>query len=448
MASGDVHLVALGAFNTGLFELRYSLTNANWDTLEDLDGATLSAPFRVTLALAADGSQVTTASPVGVPFTIKRCIWKLNGFEWRDNDLAPIYTMIDYSAGMLDPGSEIPDGAHTITCEVTYVDDTVSQDGDARITESVTASFTSSGFTSAATVLAATVTSAGTVPDVHPVQSGTVTPAVVAAVGTVGAASVSTATSDARPDETATGYSGELTSTYGTTTINQTWLNTNNGGSLLLEDVHFTGQVTVAVNNLTIRNFLVSGGLYGIYNNVFTGSPSTGLVLEDGEVTETASSGLALSNATIRRLHIHHHERDGCKFWRNVTLENSYIHHLGSDAGSHADGVQMVSGENVTIRGNNFDMPHDEPGYNNSQCLIISANTGTVDGIMIDANWINGGGFSVNISDKGNGYGFPTNVEITDNRMGRDYQFGPFSFGGGSPDVVSGNVWDDTGEPI
>lgn len=255
------------------------------------------------------------------------------------------------------------------------------------------------------------------------------------------------ATTGTRPNATNTGHDGKLTRTFGSVTIDDAWLAANNDGSQIIEDVRFDGQVTVKADGVTIRNFAITSGTYGVYNDVFTGNPSQGLVLEDGEISGQSSSGLAVSNTTARRLHIHHQGADAVKAWDNVTFVDSYVHHLGSIDGSHSDGVQMVGGSNLVVRGNNFDMRHDEPGFTNSQVMIIQTHS-PIDGVVIDANWINGGGYSVQITDKGKGHGYPTNVEVTNNRFGRDYQFGPLRFNDGSPEVVAGNVWDDTDEPI
>ncbi len=253
-----------------------------------------------------------------------------------------------------------------------------------------------------------------------------------------------------KPGAHNTGHDGNLTKTFQCTcNIDQSWLNTNNGGSKVIENVRFNGRVNVWEDGVTIRNFLVDGGLFGIYNGVFEGHIVSGLILEDGELINSENSGLVVSNAEVRRVHAHHQGADAFKPFRNVLLEGNYAHHLGSKAPDvHADGVQMVGGSNITIRGNNFDMKHDEPGFTNSQVMIIQTDLSGIDSVAIDHNWINGGGFSVQLRDKGNGYGCPTNVDLTDNRFGREYQFGLLATAGCGGFNISGNVWDDTGEPV
>lgn len=251
----------------------------------------------------------------------------------------------------------------------------------------------------------------------------------------------------AKPSPSNTGYTGTLTEYPGGADIDQAWLNANNGGSLVLENVRFNGRVNVEVDNLTIRNFEIIGGNYGVYNGVFESSPTSGLLLENGELRLQSSSGVLLSNATIRRCYVHDQGVDAFKPFSNVLIEECYITDIGSVAGSHADGVQMVSGGNNTFRRNVFEMPY-QSSYNNSICLILTSDLGNISNLTIEDNWINGGGYSVNIKAK-TGRACPANVLIRNNRFGRDYQFGLFTFGScGGGYVLEGNVWDDTGLPV
>jgi hypothetical protein len=236
-----------------------------------------------------------------------------------------------------------------------------------------------------------------------------------------------------KPNASNTGTSGSLTASSGFT------ITTDNA---VIEDLDISGTVKVQANNVTIRNCRIStGGYYGIQCTF----GYTGLLIEDCEIEGMQSAGIYGSNFTARRVHIHNSGADAIKPGSNFVIESCYLTDLGYITTSHADGVQMVSGGDGVIRWNNFDMPHDEPGYKNSQCIIIQTNNGLIDDVVIHENWINGGGYSVQIRDKGNGYGAPTNIEITDNQFGRDYQFG-IMITDGSP-TISGNVWEDNGQP-
>ncbi len=236
-----------------------------------------------------------------------------------------------------------------------------------------------------------------------------------------------------KPNASNTGYTGSLTNSSGMTI-------TTNGA--VIQNLNITGTVHVKANNVTIRNCKIQhGGTYGIQCTY----GYTGLVIEDTEITGQQSAAVYGSNFVARRLHIHDMGADAFKPGTNFTIESSYIHHLGFISGSHSDGVQMVSGGDGIIRWNNFDMPHDEPGYTNSQVILVQTNNGPIDDVLIDANWINGGSVSVQIRDKGTGHGAPTNVVITDNQFGRDYQYNIRALDGTV--VWTGNVWEDDGTP-
>jgi len=101
-----------------------------------------------------------------------------------------------------------------------------------------------------------------------------------------------------------------------------------------------SGTITVRNNNVTIRNFRLDGN--GTTYPIGYESGHTGLVIEDGEVFDydAAVVGGNFTNYTARRLNVHDGTGDGFKAMGNVTIESSYVHHLGTSPSSHADGVQ------------------------------------------------------------------------------------------------------------
>lgn len=195
----------------------------------------------------------------------------------------------------------------------------------------------------------------------------------------------------------------------------------------VLENFHLTGTLTIDASNVTIRNFIVNGSSwYGI--QVLSGAKNA--VFEDGEVTGTKSAGIMGSNYTARRLHVHHVGKDAIKIGSNIVIESCYIHHVGDPALNpdvHADGIQSVGGSNVLIRWNNIDVPIGKDGYLNHHAIIIQAQNSPVDAVRIEDNWLNGGGFTVQLrSKKGGTGGEPTNSFITYNRYGPDASHGPW----------------------
>ena len=213
----------------------------------------------------------------------------------------------------------------------------------------------------------------------------------------------------------------------------------------VVENVDISGIVRIQANNVTIRNFRINGGgaSYGIQATYgYSGS-----IIEDGEIYNINSAGIYGGGFTARRLNIHESGGDAVKPTSNVVFETSWLHHLGTNDGAHADGFQSVGGNNYIFRYNNCDMPvTDPPPYKSNACFIIQTNNSPIDDVLIENNWLNGGNFTVYVTDKGNGHGAPTNARILNNRFGRDYRFGLFRTDGNP--VISGNVWDDTGEIV
>jgi hypothetical protein len=243
--------------------------------------------------------------------------------------------------------------------------------------------------------------------------------------------------SGAKPGPSNTGPNNPgILSSVGSLTI------TTNGA--LIENVYVTGGIFVKADNVTIRNFKIdaTGNSFGI--NAHFGH--TGTIIEDGEIFNPSVDGLYGTGYIARRLNIHDCTGDGFKHEGDGRIESSWVHHVGLGAGAHADGVQIGIGANIVIDGNFFDMPFGEAGANSNSSVIVKTDFGDIDNVTIQNNWCNGGNFTIFVRH-GTNFGVPTNVRILNNRFGRDYQFGLFSFDSPDPEL-SGNVWDDTGDPV
>lgn len=223
----------------------------------------------------------------------------------------------------------------------------------------------------------------------------------------------------------------------------------------IIENIHTTGMIKVEANNVTIRNAIVDcqdSSWYGIQ----TFSDYTGTVIEHVEVINCKSAGIYGPNFHGKHLHIHEMWGDAVKARDNVTLEFSWIHHLGKNEGAHADGNQTRDGSNILLRGNFFDMPIPEgpngPGspYDSNATSINQAHLGNIDNLVMNGNWLNGGNYTVVFSsdpDKAEGDFALTNSALFNNRFGRDYRFGVLQIKGNVEDLdIACNRWDDTDE--
>jgi hypothetical protein len=205
----------------------------------------------------------------------------------------------------------------------------------------------------------------------------------------------------------------------------------------VIENLYVRGMITVAANNVTIRNVVIdaTGLLYGIrcIDDVYSGT-----LIEDAEVANASSTGIYGLNFTARRLNIHHIGSDGLKAQGNVVVEDSWFHHLGTTAGAHADGVQISRGSGFVIRRNFFDIPIDVEGTSSNAAVFVKPDFGLIDNVLIDDNWMNGGNYTIAVD--------ATNVVVRGNYFGSDYRFGALRTIGSI--LWEENYWADTGAPL
>jgi hypothetical protein len=206
----------------------------------------------------------------------------------------------------------------------------------------------------------------------------------------------------------------------------------------VLQDLDITGEVTILANDVTIRRVRITSGDY--YPIRYFDQPNTGLVVEDSEIVGTSgdvTAAVSFANYTARRLNIHG-SADGLKADANVLIEDCWIHDLSNGPEEHNDDVQSTGGKGVTIR-------HNALSGASNACVQTGDEGAATEDLTVQCNWLSGGGYSLNI--RGTGDTRPKNTKVIDNRFGRDSGYGPWTIDDPSP-VVTGNVYDDTGEAI
>ena len=216
----------------------------------------------------------------------------------------------------------------------------------------------------------------------------------------------------------------------------------------VLDGVHVDGSVTIDADNVTIRNCLIQTGtsLYPIYVR----SSATGTVIEDVEIDNRGGTGIGMylqgDNVTVRRVNIHSAE-DGIRIQSHDTsIEDSYIHDLQRHEGGHHDCIQIRSGDNVTLRGNNLQAFVPSIGdYMNASIQVGSlSGTNSISNFRVIGNLMNGGNFTVN----GGRSGDIDSAYYADNRFGRDCRYGVVGNLHAGDVWDHTNVWHDTGEPV
>jgi len=241
------------------------------------------------------------------------------------------------------------------------------------------------------------------------------------------------------PDASTTGVPEDITLTpSGSYTIDT--------AGAVVEGLHVEGTLTIAADRVTVRDTLVQGGgeLYPI--RVVKGT--SGGLIENVEVDNLGNAGIGIlieGGVTIRNANVHSGKLGVQIMADDVSIENSYIHGLERISGGHHDTIQVRSGDDVLICGNNLQpyVPETDDPMNAAIQIGSLAGQDPITNLRVIGNLMNGGNYTVN----GGGRGEVESARYADNYFGRDFRYGPATNLENS-DWADSNVWLDTLEPV
>ncbi len=141
---------------------------------------------------------------------------------------------------------------------------------------------------------------------------------------------------------------------------------------------------------------------------------------------------------TGRRLNIHNCE-NGFDVDSSVTVADSYIHDLFEGSSGHSDGIQLAVGTHVTISHNTI--------FNPGGTSAIISNGSAVSDVTVTGNLLAGGAYSLYCPK-----GAVGSYRVISNRFSTLFSaksgaYGPWT-DCGNAGQVSGNVWDNTLQPV
>lgn len=222
----------------------------------------------------------------------------------------------------------------------------------------------------------------------------------------------------------------------------------------------FIGFVTVTGADITFRNSIFRGGEIlneeddpdPTYRPMLDTRNSTGtIIVQDSTFVPEHPSrylyGIWAKNTKMYRVDISG-VLDGIQAYSHTLVQDSYIHHpfpyLGNDQylDVDKDGIFAMNGESdVTIRHNHIDMsavPED----------ITAALLSRADNVIVENNWLNGGGCTLNLN--GTYDGQTVNLVVHNNRFGPDRYYAgcPITANGDATVEFTDNVWEVTGLPV
>ncbi len=191
----------------------------------------------------------------------------------------------------------------------------------------------------------------------------------------------------------------------------------------VVDGMDIRGFVTVKAKDVVIRNTVVRGQQTTKARGLVVVESTGSLTIEDTELYNATPNwfvdGLrGAGPIEARRLNIHD-VIDTAHFYGDTKLlEASWLHdtlHYSNDPshsdGSHDDNLQIVKGNNITVRGNSID-----GSYN--AAIQVTQDSGLVSNLTIEDNYLGGGACTINISEKKKGA--IQGLTVRDNVFGRD----------------------------
>jgi hypothetical protein len=214
------------------------------------------------------------------------------------------------------------------------------------------------------------------------------------------------------------------------------------------------GFVRVEAPDVTIKDSIIRGGpatsntalIYDLSDT------ATNLLVEDSELVPVDPSvnidGIDGWNYTALRVNIHG-TVDGAKmFGPNAAMQDSWIHDLvtyendpaHADGVSHNDDVQILSGSNLRVIGNDL-----EGGHNTA--IQITQDNGPLTDVLIDGNWADAGNVTFNIANKP--LASLLGITVTNNIFGHAAVTGcQILYTSATVLLAFNNVYADTGLPV
>ena len=243
----------------------------------------------------------------------------------------------------------------------------------------------------------------------------------------------------------------DITSGTGWAWDSRGWINAGSGA--VVEGLDFNGSVEVTGSNVVVRNNRLTASGEGwavalrhaanatIQNNDLVPSGTRLMVgIKDiyGDSSNTRIIGNDISNAST-----------GVQISQGL-IEANYIHDLGMVSGDHVNGTTSNGGTSqLTIRGNTV-----LNRFSQTDAISLFQDFGLEANRLITGNLVAGGGYTIYGGDNRN-FGRTYNIKITNNRFSTIYfpnsgYYGPYAAydPAGSGNEFSGNVWDNTGQPV
>jgi len=243
---------------------------------------------------------------------------------------------------------------------------------------------------------------------------------------------------DTRQKVTLTAYTGPMTITVAGTVIDGKDIN---------------GHLEIKAKNVTIRNSRIR---VANVQAVTATDDNANLKIEDteidGQLKDASTGGIALigrTGFTLLRVNAHG-SGDILRIDGRGTVQDSWLHDPGgTGSAQHNDVIQSTNAVQIRILHNRLENQHTQ-----TSCILLKADIGPISDVVVDANLMNGGGYSFYWYDAN--YKI-TNGKVTNNKFMRQSgggfwpkggYYGTQAFQASTMPAWSDNTWNDTGAAI
>ena len=188
----------------------------------------------------------------------------------------------------------------------------------------------------------------------------------------------------------------------------------------VVADLHVTGRIDVYAKDVVIRRSRIT--CEDATSAIRTFASTVNLLVEDVEIDGRGQGGVAVqaSNYTLRRLDIHD-VVDGIGLGSRTTVADSWIHDLTRTGTSHNDCLWVFGGRGIVVRHNRLDAYRSSTSDPMNSCLTVgSAADSSVDGLLFEDNYCNGGNYAIDVHPDV----VASNVVFRANRFGRNCRYG------------------------
>jgi hypothetical protein len=195
----------------------------------------------------------------------------------------------------------------------------------------------------------------------------------------------------------------------------------------IISGLEIHGTLRIEADNVTVRDCKIvnEGGWHGI----LIPDGNTGAVVEFcdiiGPVNGISGTGTFRSNDFSSN-------DNGINVYGPSLIVDNYIHDMSGGADAHYDGIEINGGGGTSIRHNTIINEHAQ-----TSAVMINNDFGAVPGIIIDNNYLAGGGYTIYSDGRFSSTDLITGVQITNNYLGQGY-WGYYAFWNNAP-LVSGN---------